>query len=366
MSNQEKSELQSEFPCSQCGAKLKYIPGTSVIKCEYCNYEQAIKSDTRSIEVQEYDFNEAINYKKSIKSSSLINDSKEVQCSGCGAISLIREQSTRCPFCGSAIVLDITDSLDRISPESLLPFKIEKKEAQKSFINWLSSRWFAPNDLIKRARLEGMDGVYLPFWTYDTNTYTKYTGERGEFYYTTESYTDSSGRTQTRSVQHTRWYHVSGDVNVNFDDIIVCASESLPHSIIDNLENWELHELLPYSPEFLSGFITERYKIDLKAGFEIAKEKMNSEIVNSIYTDIGGDTQRVHSKKTNYQDIKFKHILLPIWISSFKYKEKVYRIVINARNGEVSGERPYSWVKISFAILSSILIISCIYYFSNL
>jgi LSD1 subclass zinc finger protein len=364
--NNIETNLQSEFPCLQCGATLKYVPGSTVIKCEYCNHEQPINSNTNSVEVQEYDFEKAINNKKSIKSSSLINDSKEVQCSGCGAISLIKEQSTRCPFCGSAIVLDISESFDRIAPESLLPFKIEKREAQKSFINWLRSRWFAPNDLIKRAQTDGMDGVYLPFWTYDSNTSTKYTGERGEFYYTTESYTDSSGRTQTRSVQHTRWYHVSGNVNVNFDDILVCASESLPHSIIDNLESWELNELLPYSPEFLSGFITERYKIDLKSGFEIAKEKMNSEIVKSIHTDIGGDTQRLHSKSTKYIDIKFKHILLPIWISSFKYKEKIYRIVINARNGEVSGERPYSWIKITFAILSSILLLSCIYYFSNL
>ena len=364
--NNLEINLQSEFPCSQCGAKLMYVPGSTVIKCDYCNHQQNIQGNTNSLEILEYDFEEAINNKKSIKSNSLISDSKEVQCSGCGAISLIKEQSTRCPFCGSAIVLDIKESFDRIAPESLLPFKIEKGEAQKSFLKWLNSRWFAPNDLIKRAQTDGMDGVYLPFWTFDSNTITNYKGERGEFYYTTESYIDSSGRTQTRSVQHTRWYNVSGNVNVIFDDIIVCASDSLPHSIIDNLEPWDLSELLPYSPEFLSGFITERYKIDLKAGFEFAKEKMNNEIINSIHADIGGDTQRLHSKSTNYKDIKFKHILLPIWISCFKYKEKIYRIVVNARNGEVSGERPYSWIKITLAILSSIILLSCIYYFSNL
>ncbi len=357
--------VKSEFPCSQCGAKLKYVPGTSFIKCDYCSHEQIIESSTDSSVIQEYDFNEAINNKNSIKSRSLINDSKEVQCSGCGSISLIKEQSTRCPFCGNGIVIDIIDSQERIAPESLLPFKIEKYLAQKNFLDWLKSRWFAPNDLNKRAKTEGMDGIYIPYWTYDSNTYTQYVGERGEYYYTTETYTDSSGKTQTRSVQRTRWFNASGNVNVDFDDILVCGSESLPHSILDKLEPWELEELTPYSPQFLSGFVTERYKIDLKNGFEIAKEKMKDEIINSIYFDIGGDTQRIHSKKTRYENIKFKHILLPIWLSSFKYKDKIYRIVVNARSGEVSGERPYSWIKISLTVMSIILIIAGFYYYNQ-
>lgn len=124
-----------------------------------------------------------------------------------------------------------------------------------------------------------MDGIYLPYWTYDANTFTRYTGQRGEYYYVTESYKDNQGQTQTREVRHTRWYPVSGSVKVDFDDVLVCASKSLPHEMIDELEPWDLHELKPYDARYLSGFVTERYKIGLEEGFSISKQKWKTRFV---------------------------------------------------------------------------------------
>lgn len=356
-----ESTNKKEFPCSQCGGKLEFAPGQDRIQCIYCGHEQDIPGADVNFEAVEYDLEEALKEAKTVDAKSLANAGQEIRCSGCGATSVTTEQSDRCPFCASPVVVE-SSSDEVFVPESLLPFKIEKKKAATIFKDWLSSLWFAPNDLKRRAQQKGMDGIYLPYWTYDAKTKTRYSGERGEYYYVTETYTDADGNEQEREVRHTRWYPASGKVHVDFDDVLVCGSKSLPHDIIDELEPWDLEELKQYTPDFLSGFITERYKIDLAEGYEIAKEKMDGPIRSEIHRDIGGDEQRISSMSVDYSKTTYKHLLLPLWISSFRYGEKVYRFTINARTGELSGERPWSWIKITLAAIAGSGLLAALYW----
>ena len=191
-------------------------------------------------------------------------------------------------------------------------------------------------------------------------TSTDYEGERGTDYQTTEPYTTTeNGKivTKTRTVTHTNWTSVSGHVDKIFDDILSVASNTLPKEYVDKLEPWDLEHLVSFNEKYLSGFITESYQVDLKDGFEDAKIKMTAAIRQSVCVDIGGDHQRIHSLKTVYNNITFKHILMPVWISAYMFKDKIYRFLINGRTGEVQGERPYSIVKIVSAVLLILAII---------
>jgi len=255
-----------------------------------------------------------------------------------------------------------------IKPKYLLPFKVERNKAKDEFIKWVGKLWFAPNKLKQYAQhsAEKLKGVYMPYWTYDSNTASDYSGLRGEYYYVSETYTNSEGKTQTRQVRHTAWYPASGHVNNSFDDVLVCASHSLPKDLTKELEPWDLPELVAYDDKFLAGFVTESYQTQLKEGFDEAKQRMEPVIESTVRSDIGGDTQQIHSINTDYNDITFKHILLPLWISAYKYKEKVYRFTVNARTGEVQGERPYSAWKIFFLCLTiAALIGSGIYFYKK-
>jgi hypothetical protein len=208
--------------------------------------------------------------------------------------------------------------------------------------------------------MEKLTGLYIPYWTYDSNTSTDYTGERGDDYRDTETYTTTENGesvSKTRTVTNTRWSSVSGHVDNLFDDVLVVASKSLPERHVEKLEPWELENIQPFNESYLSGFKTESYQVDLKEGFEDAKIKMNEVINSTVCKDIGGDHQRIHSLNTVYNHITFKHILLPIWISAYMYKDKVYRFLINGRTGKVDGERPYSWIKIGLAALVVVVII---------
>ena len=357
----------SEIKCRDCAAVLKFNPGTKELKCEYCGAANEIKTEAVT-QVVENDYLSFLN--EQFKSEDL-NEIATVKCQGCGASTTLKPNvtSSDCPFCGLALVVTAVSSTKQIKPKYLLPFKIDQKTSFQKFKSWLSSLWFAPSDLKKKASdPDKLHGVYIPYWTYDSNTTSAYSGERGDNYTTTETYTAvENGRsvTRTRNVTKIRWTPASGRVANKFDDVLVAASNNLPTQHVRALEPWDLKNLENFNENFLTGFQTESYQLDLKNGFETAKGIMAETITVTIKRDIGGDHQRVHQVNTSYADITFKHILLPLWISAFRYGNKVYRFMVNARTGEVSGERPWSVWKITGAVLLVLAGIAAAAYFGN-
>jgi LSD1 subclass zinc finger protein len=357
-SNSTPAKDHTQFPCGQCGAKLSFDPGSSSLKCPYCGSENAIPKGEAAVE--ELDFRSHLTKVAGEKETS---ETQRIKCGKCGAETTQPKDITAglCPFCGTNMVFSASTSR-LLRPEGLLPFKVNQKSAFEDFRKWIKGLWFAPSDLKKYARSEEkLVGVYVPYWTYDSDTCSQYTGERGDYYYTTESYTTTeNGRevTKTRQVRHTEWHPASGTVYDSFDDILILASKSLPKKHANQLEPWDLENMAAYADEYLSGFRAESYQITLGEGFEEAKEVMAEAIRKTIRGDIGGDEQRINSVDTRYGKITFKHILLPVWLSAYRYRDKVYRILVNARTGEVCGERPYSAWKIAGAVVLGLAIIA--------
>ncbi len=350
--------------CHDCGANLVYAPGTTALKCNYCGAENEIVAEVETI-IEENDFYTAL---QEVSSKTDMQTLQTVQCDSCGARTTLKPNivSDECAFCGTPLVTSSPETVEVFQPKSLLPFHIDQKEAGKLFKDWVSSLWFAPNDLKKRAALtEKLKGMYIPYWTFDSETDSRYHGMRGDYYYTTERYTDSDGNAQTRQVRHTRWSPASGRIDHFFDDTLVLASHSLPRNYVDKLEPWDLEKLAGYDERYLSGFQTETYQIDLKSGFEVAKGKMKDQIRDLVSRDIGGDEQRIEDIQIDYNDITFKHILLPLWISAYRYQDKVFRFLVNARTGEVQGERPYSAIKIALAVIAALIVIGLFFFFTS-
>lgn len=358
-----------QFPCKNCGGPLVFMPGTTHLKCPYCGTENDIPLDPGDNSyLQENDFLAAL--EKESKHQEEATDAPEadvVRCTYCGAVTTISERRTSdlCPYCGHPLAMQNLYKF-KLNVQALLPFVVNSEKAIQIYRNWVTSRWFAPNDFKRRAtRGEAMKGVYMPYWTYDALTQTWYTGQRGDAYYTTEMVqVTQNGRTtmQPRQVRRIRWSPASGNVSVGFDDILVPASQSVPLPIQDGLQPWRLQDLKPFRQEFLAGFITETYQVQLKDGFDEAKRRMEPQIHDAIARDIGGDEQRVQSKRSEYSKITFKHILLPVWLSAYAYGGQTYRFTINAQTGEVSGDRPYSVWKIALAVAAGLAVLAALYF----
>jgi DNA-directed RNA polymerase subunit RPC12/RpoP len=348
------------FPCPSCGADLVFEPRAGALTCPYCGYEQAIPQSTEQVEEQVFQQHLQIRPEQMAK---LAANALEVQCQSCGAKSIFMppQVAGRCEFCGVQIVAQPKSADPILTPSGLLPFLITQQQASSELRTWLSTRWFAPNSLKHFAQPEAIHGVYLPFWTYDTNTRTNYTGQRGEYYYETETYytTDAKGKQErrTREVRHTRWYSASGTVTAWFNDVLIPATLSLSQNRLAALEPWDLAKLRPYEPAFLSGFKAQRYQVNLKQGFELAKQVIAPEIERDVRNDIGGDEQRIDHLSTLYSEIMFKHLLLPVYAGAYRYNGKVFQILVNGRTGEIQGERPYSFWKIALLVVSILILV---------
>ena len=353
-------EKVRRFRCPGCGADLKFAPEGGCLTCPYCGRQERIEPPPGAVEERSYE--EYLQLHPD-RMSTLAQGALEVGCQTCGATVTFAPPMVagECDFCGSPLVAQPRSADPVVAPEGVLPFRVTQDAATAAIRGWLSSRWFAPNALKKFAAQESIGGVYLPFWTYDAYASSSYTGERGEHYYTTQSYTerDAQGRevTKTRQVRHTRWHPASGRVERWFDDILVPATKSLPPARLTALEPWDLGELTGYEPGYLSGYKAQRYQVDLSEGFELAKKAAAPAIDADVRRDIGGDEQRVSHVSTRYSAVTFKHLLLPVYVGAYRFRDKVYQVVINGRTGEVQGERPYSFWKIFFFALSLALLL---------
>jgi predicted RNA-binding Zn-ribbon protein involved in translation (DUF1610 family) len=342
-----------QFPCRQCGAQLTFAPGARALQCAHCGCVNELDALT-GVSLDSDDF---VTYLRRLQQVEETEEHSTVSCESCGATVDRPAHATAlaCPFCGAAIV---ATALSRrlIKPKALLPFGVARPQAEALYAKWVKSLWFAPNALKRQARLEQrLVGIYVPFWTYDARTVTQYTGRRGEHYYVTVG----SGKNR-RTERRTRWYPRSGVVTNRFRNLLVLASRSLPRKQADRLEPWGLNELVPYQDGYLSGFQAESYQIDLADGFKIATQLMVEPIRGTIRADIGGDEQQILSMQTQYHDVAFRHILLPVWISAYRFRERSFRVLVNARTGEVQGERPWSWVKITLAVVAGLAVAAAV------
>jgi hypothetical protein len=96
---------------------------------------------------------------------------------------------------------------------------------------------------------------------------------------------------------------------------------------------------------------------EAKEDAKVATAKAEQIARNWINRKIGGDTQRISSMNVQLSEETFKHILLPVYISSYMYNNKKYNFYVNGQTGTINGKRPYSFWKIFFAILFVLILI---------
>ncbi len=353
---------EHRFPCENCGADYRYAPDKGALHCDHCGHEEPIAhAGPWEGGIRELDFQQAVRDQLPAQEMEITRVSN---CPNCGASVEIASdvQAKECPFCATPFVTD-TGEDRHIKPKAVMPFVLTEDAARGAMTDWLGGLWFAPNGLAEYARKgRKMQGIYVPYWTFDADTKSSYRGQRGTVYYENRTVM-RNGKSETVRVQKIRWRPVSGRVARFFDDVLVLASRSLPKKYTDALQPWDMTALEPYRPEFLAGFRAEAYTVELDDGFVEARQIMDRQIERDIKFDIGGDRQRITSVDTTVRDVTFKHVLLPVWLAAYKYRGQTYRFVVNGQTGRVQGERPWSAWKIAFAVILGLIVAAAVGYF---
>lgn len=358
----EKAPTQAFF-CPRCGAETGWDADHRMLVCDYCGYQQ--EPETAG-EIVEYDLEEFLRSDVG-KALGYGTETKTVSCQQCGATTTVEPAvtSTECPFCGSNVVLEQETATDIIQPESVIPFHISQDAALQKYRQWLGRGIFRPGDLARRAGRGQLYGVYLPFWMFDAEAFSRWRADAGYYYYETESYTTTeNGKrvTKTRQVRKVRWEPAWGQHSGSYDDVLVYATNSVDQGLLEKIYPFDTEQLVPYSPQYLSGWRAEQYHIDLPEGWEIGRRKILDWEQDACIAEIPGDTYRDLHVNTTVTEVAFKHALLPVWIASYPYKGKVYRYMVNGLTGEVQGQKPTSWGRVTIVVVIVLIIIAIIIY----
>lgn len=348
------------FPCAKCGADVEFDVASQSLACPYCAHVTPIVREPER-RVAEQDFYERVAWLKEVRAGrarTQVDGVSEVRCDGCGANVSFHGPltSSDCAFCGAPIQRDkVHDAEDRVPADGVLPFQVPVARARQLLAEWVRTRWFAPGEFKARGADGRFAGVYVPYWTFDAHTANRYVGERGDAYYVTVRV----GKTTTTQ-RRVRWSHAAGSFRLFFDDVLVVAAKELPTALLQKLEPWPLAKCRPFDPQFLAGFLAQTYEVELEPGFREAKARMDEELRAQTRREIGGDEQRIHSLESVFDPITYKHLLLPVWLLSYRFRGTTYRVVVNAVTGEVQGTRPWSAWKIAGAVLAGLAIVGAV------
>ncbi|MFJ8513371.1 hypothetical protein [Lysinibacillus xylanilyticus] len=356
--NAKQVKLDFDAECPSCSASIEFNPATGKLTCPYCGYETEIAAPEKQEEkvAQEMDFEMAEkrgNFNWGVEKKTVI-------CKSCAAETIYDalQVADSCPYCGSNQVMEASAE-NTLAPNGVCAFEITDKQAGENFQSWIKGKWFTPRAAKDSAKPDSFKGVYLPYWTFDTKTSSRYSARYGRH----RTVTDKEGNTRTE----TDWYSTSGFYQEFIDDHLISATTRYDRNMMQKIEPFNLLNNKAYKPEYVSGFLSERYSIGLHDGWSQAKREisnhLNAQITSKIRWEHNADVVSNLHFSTTHDDITYKYLMLPIWLSSFRYKEKIYRFMVNGQTGRVGGDAPISPLRVTIAVILSLIAITIIWYF---
>ena len=310
--------------CPTCGSNIVFQPEVKGMICRNCGniydpYNMELLGSFGSGGEHDY-----------VGEQDISDDDKrrhEIVCNSCGAQLIADENtmSTMCPFCGSPAL--ITRRMTReFKPDYIIPFKIDKNQATKNMMEWISTRKYTPWGFKSKCRLTKMTALYVPFWLLDCHVNTEMSG--------TGKYHKGNSK-QVYEVNSTMTYFVKG---VPFDGALNIANK-----LMVAIEPFDYSELVEFENKYLQGFYADKY--DLRPT-DIA-EKMFKRLDSFSYNEADliarkYDEYEVRPEKTFswMSDVKTRYCLLPVWFMIVEYGGKQYQFAVNGQTGEASGQMP--------------------------
>jgi DNA-directed RNA polymerase subunit RPC12/RpoP len=294
-----------------------------------------------------------------------LDQKKYFRCQNCGS-EVAKDPDHRsyvCPFCDSTYVVEFSPSeTGRQPPEFVIGFAVTPEDALEKFRQWIKDNsWFRPGDLAVALVADKLRGIYLPFWSFSMLAESTWTSRVGEHWYRTETYTttDSKGNTttHTRTITETEWWPLSGRHHSYYSGYLVSGSRGLPQGEALRIQPFQLPALRRYEPYFLAGWLSEEYSVPAEAALKICQDEFYRREQGNISAFQPGDTHADVRVNTIFRDVSSDLCLLPVYVLSYKYKEKLFRFLVNGQTGKMAGDKPLSWRRIGLFIAAILILV---------
>ena len=206
-----------------------------------------------------------------------------------------------------------------------------------------------------------IQGIYLPYWTFDAHAEADYTGRGGR--HRTRTVQNSEGKTVTQV--YTEWHRVAGHIRHFFDDILIPATNSLPLEQLEKIADFDTGQIASYGPEYLSGYNSECFSVDLETSHQEARHEMLEYLESMARNEILSrydEADSIHIQ-ADFREESFKHVLLPVYSTAYMFKDKVYQVLVNGQTGDITGKYPLSPAKIALICAAIAVIVILIILF---
>lgn len=337
------------FKCPNCGANLVFSPKNQSLLCRHCGSGLSFAMEINRAKKPLH---------SEAKEEGVIGDNGVTvcSCSGCGAQTNVinGEIASDCPFCGATNITR-KENIKGMVPDSCIPFTVEADEAESFFKKWLLKKWFIPTALKKRVRAGEIRGVYSPCYSFDADTFSSYSGVLGKHY---TVYT-GSGKNR-RAVIRTRYFNISGSLDKNFTDVMIECSPHFDQKVLNRLKPFDMEKRYVYDKGFLSGFAADQYNKELAQGWCEAKYTIDGDIKRAILCKYSYDVVQSLDVDSSYAEIKYSYMLLPVYVSNYTFRQKLYNFFVNGNTGKTYGFVPRSPLKILRAVLISAAFVAAV------
>lgn len=322
-----------EFSCPQCNATTAYCAENGGLTCTYCHYFEPPPHQTVGKDAEEFELNDEIIERLA---HGWGVERKELTCNRCGAqTTLAPDMLTHsCPFCGSNHVIQQKAAQDILRPRFLIPFSVTQEECLRNTAVWLENSWMLPPDLKKMARVADFTAIFIPFWTIDMLANATWRFEIME----KDSTNDES-----------KWVWHTGEYSIRFDDLLYSGTDKISSTLIRKLRSFNLNKLVPYNASYLAGTQAQAYDIPLNTTWLKAQQKMRKAMDEAARRKTGL-VPRNFSMSIKFEEEKWRYILVPIYLTTYRYNNRVWQIIVQGDNGKVVGQRPVDWKFVGFVL----------------
>lgn len=300
------------YKCKNCGGNVVYDPDKKKMYCPHCDGVDS-EEETESKTITE--------------------------CANCGAPLEISNYTSacKCAHCGYYTILEERVE-GELAPHLILPFQISKKKAVELLQKEFQSRFFTPGTFLSAATLEGMEGIYVPFFLYDYLGTYEYEGTGTKI---------RSWRSGNTEYIETSYFHVERNMEIDFDRIPVDASINMDNRAMDMMEPFESKAMENFQKKYMSGFQGECFSeglMELEPRAQVKAQHDAEELLRETltgYNALHGDRKHLDLKRQTA-----RYALLPVWVYHYSYHGQKYDYYVNGQSGKILGKTPVSRGKV--------------------
>jgi hypothetical protein len=328
------------YKCENCGGPVKYSATLGKFNCEYCN---------------------TVYSEEEVKRLSLLSQREDViadgdgeyleyHCPSCGANIVTDETTvaTTCYYCNNPIVMSGKLESSQM-PTRVIPFKVDKARALESFDNWMKKKKFVPKSFYNdKKEIEEINGVYFPYWLYNTNVFVDLDREGSR------TYTRTEGDYRVTYEKHFRIIR-KGDVEVkNLPKLALAKSNKV---LVESVYPFDFNNAINFDSSYLSGFVAEKKDIEKEALMSSIEEDVYKYSKKVVRDSMTNESVNIINSDFSIKPGKFDYAMLPVWAISYNDKEsnQNFFFSVNGQTGKVVGKLPIDKNKLYLSGLLAIV-----------